>query len=295
MSGYRASTSTSGHPSTTADRLRRQLRRGAGPGHRGRDQRRQHDLHVHDQRPVRLVRRRTGDRRGRRVHDQPVQEQPRLPAAGLPHADRWGGPAPRRHAHPVRHARTDEPVLGREPLHVLLHPAQARLRGDRAGQLSRRRRSVYAEGLRERPERGQRPVHDRRVRGRAVRPHGAEPLLDRSRARHRRDHLPHLQERRRALPGAAAGRGRLRVPHDPEHLQLARGPGEHRHDGRIDPFVLRDRPEHGLRLPRGRGRLHPARGRAPGPDRRDRPAGDPDGDQQRGAGRQGPPRLRLTG
>ena len=41
----------------------------------------------------------------------------------------------RRHAHPVRHPGTDEPVLGRGPLHVLLHPAQARLRGDREGQL----------------------------------------------------------------------------------------------------------------------------------------------------------------
>ncbi len=52
-----------------------------------------------------------------------------------------------------------QPVHGRGALHVLLHPAQARLRGDRAGELPRRRRPMHAEELRERPERGQRPVH----------------------------------------------------------------------------------------------------------------------------------------
>ena len=45
-------------------------------------------------------------------------------------------------------------------------------------------------------------------------------------------------------------------------------------------------------VPGGRGRVHPSRGRAPGAHRRDRPTGDPDGDQQRGPGRQGAPRLR---
>jgi ABC-type transport system substrate-binding protein len=64
--------------------------------------------------------------------------------------------------------------------------------------------------------------------------------------------------------------------------------------GTVGSYVLRDRPELGLGGPRGRGRVHPARGRAPRPDRRDRPAGDPDGDQQRGPGREGPPRLRIA-
>ena len=94
-----------------------------GPGDRHRVHRRRHALHVHDPRRPRVVRRGAPDRRGRRLHVQPVQEQPRVPAAELPHADGRGRPRGRREQGRVRHHRTDVASTRARPLHVLLHPA----------------------------------------------------------------------------------------------------------------------------------------------------------------------------
>ena len=73
-----------------AHRLQRGLRTGAaepgvrrlqlGPGHRRPGQRRLDAVHLHDPRRPVLVRRRAADRGRRRLHAEPLQEQPRLPA-----------------------------------------------------------------------------------------------------------------------------------------------------------------------------------------------------------------------
>ena len=69
-----------------------------------------------------------------------------VPASQNYHAAGWDTPAWSAEQGRVRHDRTDVVLQGCGPLHVLLHPAPARLRTDRAGQLPRRLRSVQPEG-----------------------------------------------------------------------------------------------------------------------------------------------------
>ena len=169
----------------------------------------------------------------------------------------------------------DGPVHGQVPVHVRLHPAQAHLRGHR-----------QAEAVRERAQRGERSLHDHRVRGRRVRPAwsatrtgpGPEPAVD--------ELIYRIYKTEDAL-AQALKQGEVDFAYFDvaEHLQLAQGPAEHRHDGRDRPVLLGDRHEHRLRVPGALRRLRPARRRPSRAHRPDRPSRDPDGDQQRGAPR----------
>ena len=287
---------------TPAHRLRRGLRLGAaepgvrrlqlGPGHRRPDQRRLDALHLHDPRRPLLVRRRAAHGGRRRLHAQPLQEQPRLPSRRRTWRRSTGTSARSTTPHRVRHGRTHRALQRREPVPVHVHPAPAHLGAGRAGQLPGRRRT---RARRSRTAWSRRSAAARSSwRSTRSASSSAWSATRTGRVPSRpwtRSSTASTRTTMRSPPRLQTGEidfGYVTTPNvfntlkNAENIDTMVG---------IDPVVLRDRAELGIRLPTGRGRLHPARRRSPGAHRPGRAPGDPHGDRQRPAEQTGAARL----
>ena len=149
---------------------------------------------------------------------------------------------------------TTEPtsLYGMCPLHVLLHPAEHVFEPIEEGKCPDDSDPCNPKGYGNVPSVSSGPffIAEYKV-GEFVRLErntfwkGPEPAIDEI-------VYPDLQERRRDRHRAPSRGDRLRAHHHAQHLQHPQDRREHRHDGRIDPVVLRDRPEHRVGLS-GRG------------------------------------------